>query len=160
MIKIDTVTISELVSIPWFKNCGQTPTGLSMSVRQLNNWIEVRAAAADLNWINATEEAQGQLTEYLSCKYPNDYQGIWNRLVREVRSNVDSTVVAKADAVAAEYNLGQAFVDAVKWDVLNAVMEISYKSKHPPCFFDKLLEIYRAGHYPCGLEDDGTIVIY
>ena len=131
-----------------------------MPIRQLNNWSEVRAAMADINWINATEEAQGQLTEYLSRKYPSDYQGVWNKLVREVRSKVDSTVAAKAEAVAAEHDLGQAFGDAVKWDVLNAVMEISYKSKNPPHFFDKLLEVYRAGHYPCGMEINGTIVIY
>ena len=161
MMKVDSAAVDELVNIPWFENCGRvTPAGFAAPVRQLANWREVRAAAADSRWTHSEEEAQGQLTSYLHDRHRSDYVGVWNKTVREVRPQVEATAGARATVLAAEYDLGQPFVDAVKWDVLHGVMEAIYRSKNPPRFFDRLMDVYRAGHYPCGLDDDGAIVIY
>jgi hypothetical protein len=160
MMNISPEAIDELNGIPWFSNCGKPNANLSSQHRQLSSWEEVRLACESPEWIEVTEEAQGALTEYLSEKYPADYQGVWNKLVRDARVQVDSTAGAKAAEVAIEQGLGNGFVDAVKWDVLNGIMEVTYKSKNPPVFFENLLNVYRLGHYPCGLDADGRLVFF
>lgn len=159
MIILDKDLINELGQFPWFENCGKPISETSFSYRQLENWEEVKDACAAANWLDATEEAQGELTEFLSSRHPSDYQGVWNRLAKEARGHVNTIVLPRAESVEASHNLGQSFIDAVKWEVLHGIMEISYSSKNPPGFFEKLMHVYRLGHYPCGLEDE-TLIVY
>lgn len=160
MIELDSSLIAELAAFPWFKNCGRPPDGVSFATRPLNGWNEVRRAAADPAWTDSVEEAQGQLTSYLSDRWPEDHQARWNVLVREARPSVAATAGAAAQALAERHDLGQPFIDTVDWDVLHGVMETTYSSRNPPMFFRRLMVAYRAGHVPCGLDDDGTVAVY
>jgi hypothetical protein len=154
---IDPQLLASLSFIPWFEQCGgSVGRPFTFRVRQLSDWSEVRAALSG-DWGNQTEEAQGRLTEYLSDRFPQLYQGVWNRLVREVRPQVESTVGIRAKALSLVNGLGQPFVDAATWDVLAGVMEMSYRAQNPPVFFSRLFDVYRAGHFPCGMEEDGTM---
>jgi hypothetical protein len=151
--------MSEISQIGWLNNCGNKPPRLSFSARQVGNWAAVKKAFSD-GWLERTEDAQGYLTEYLSVRHPASYQGVWNKLVREARQTVEMAVNARATQVGLESGLGDELKNAIKWDVLNAVMEVSYRSLNPPDFFARLLEIYRNGHLPCGMGDDGAILFY
>ena len=56
---------------------------------------------------------------------------------------------------AERQGLGKAFTDAVSWDVLAAVMEHAYRDcSGRPTLFLQLLQVYRAGHFPCGWSGD------
>ena len=156
-MKLDQQLLADLSRIPWFDKCGSLSGSFAFPVRQLSDWWEVKSAFSD-DWINQTDEAQGQLTEYLSSRHARFYQGIWSKLVKEARPCVEATAGVRALAVSSVNGLGKPFVDSVKWDVLNAVMEISYKTQNPPVFFSRLFDVYRAGHFPCGMDKDGTIL--
>ena len=158
-MNLDYKLIKELENFPWFQNCGNEIKGnLDFSVSKINNWDEFKIAFNDADWINLTEDANGNLTEYLSYKCPNEYQGVWNKMIKEARLSVASFLEPKAIAFSESNNLGNAFVDGVKWEVLNGIMEHSYLAKNPPLFFRKLLEIYKLGHCPCGFKSQAYVV--
>lgn len=158
-MKLDPVIMSELSQIGWLNSCGNEPPHLPFPARQVADWAAVKKAFGN-GWLERTQEAQGNLTEYLSVRHPASYQGIWNKLVREARPTVEMAVGTRATVVGLESSLGDELRHAINWDVLNAVMEVSYRSFNPPSFFGRLLEIYRKGHLPCGIGDDGAILFY
>lgn len=75
MMKLDPFLVDELYKIEWFKNCGK-PINFTFPSKQLESWEGVNLACSDPRWIEVTEEAQGQLTEYLSSRCPQSYQGV------------------------------------------------------------------------------------
>ena len=158
-MKISLKVINELKSVKWFSKCESPLEANIGQISQMNSWKEAEASCGDSSWINKTEDAQGQLTEYLSSKHPRDYQGVWNKLVQEATKHMNETVVPVIENFALEKGLGNDFVEAVKWDVLHAIMEESYASKNPPNFFRDLLEIYKSGHFPCGIDESGGVIV-
>jgi len=59
-------------------------------------------------------------------------------------------------------------IKSIGWDVVTALQEIAFSQFRIPQFHHRLLTIYHAGHFPCGisplnlndLKPDGTIQYY
>jgi len=158
-MKLNETLLTELNTIPWLERCGLEPTSLPFKVKQVSSWREALELCGN-EWGDETEEALEMLSEFMSSKHASAYQGVWNKRVRESRPSIEATAGAKAAEVAKKNGLSEKLVDLVKWDVLGAVMESSYASFSPPVFFTKLIEVYKTGHFPCGRDDDGCLLIY
>jgi hypothetical protein len=156
-MKLDQNIVSELSAIAWLSKCGQIAPPFSFSVTQVTNWKEARKSCKS-GWLDATERAQGDLSEYLALKHPEAYQKYWNQFADECRPLVRATAGASVSSFAEESNLK--LEDIVNWDILCAVMESSFASLKPPVFFSRLFEVYRAGHFPCGQKSDGSMVVF
>jgi hypothetical protein len=160
-MKLSSELIFCLSRVSWFNHCGRPiQSGVLNKFRQLTSWRQADLECTSTRWRDITENAQGELTVYLSTNYPEKYQGIWNRLLREAKPAVEQYAAARALEIAAENRVSKEFVDAVRWDVLCGIMEMSYKSCNPPVFFAQLLDVYKLGHFPCGIDEDGAVVLY
>lgn len=163
-MRIDQDILNRIKQINWFTNCGQT-LQKEIQIRYINvdNWKEAEQNYQDSNWENTTLAARNELTVFLHNKYRDQYSK-WNSLVKEARMFIEEEVIPKVEIYSEKNELDKVFIDCVKWDILNAIMESTYsKCNHGPAFFLELLNVYESGNFPCGWEGKwpkGSLIIY
>ena len=162
-MSIDLGIEERVARIPWFGRCGAVDELLiKLPSRLIPSWFEAEQCFLDPVWEQATAEAQGLLTEFLSSGFASAYQGRWNTQATEARDLVHRIVLPNAREWQTQHGISSAFVDCVEWDTLHAVMELSYAEFGPPEFFRQLLRVYEQGHFPCGWEGewpDGVLLV-
>jgi hypothetical protein len=163
-LKIDKEILDRINKINWFENCGKSlKIELSIDIVYINSWEEAKEHYHDENWESATLEARNELTSFLQKNYRSQYV-LWNKLVKEAKEFLDKQVVPKIELQREKNDLDQLFLECVKWDILNAIMEHTYlKSSDGPVFFLELLKVYESGNFPCGWKGKwpkGTLLVY
>lgn len=163
-MNIDNEILDRIRRIKWFKNCGRkTKYDINFEIVYVNTWEQAKSYYSELVWEDTTLEAHNRLTEFLHSKYRNEYSK-WNSLIKETKLFIEKEVTPILEILKEENGLDQIFIDCVKWDIIGAIMEESYrKCKNRPTFFLTLLSIYEGGNYPCGWEGewpDGNLVVF
>ena len=148
------VEISDLKDVAWLSNCGGPLPSFELPAIRAASWREADVSCSSKEWQRTTEEAAGDVTSHLTLKHPSRYQGVWNKLVRELRPKIEAAIVPTLLEVQAQEKFSDQVVACIKYDVLLAVMTSHYADCKPPIFFLKLFEVYRSGHFPCGWEGD------
>jgi len=162
-MQLDSEIFQRLAKIRWFSKCGQKPEG-NFGFDNLEiaaNWEVAKGYLTSLNWENATLEARNKITEKLSSKYQNEFQ-YWNKLTNEARDRLTKEIMPQIIAFQEHNVLPDRFNKCVRWDILAAVMETTYKRCLSPGFFSKLLAIYEDGHFPCGWRGEwpqGNVIL-
>jgi len=152
-------------STKWFVHCGKPLSlDLTMPVHQTGNWHDAVRHCKSPEWEFAELEAQNQLTLWLHNNQPEEYEH-WNQLVEEHKNNFLTPLLQQTIApIQVRMDLPSCVIDSVSWDLLGALMENSYLSTgHRAYFFLELLQVYEAGHFPCGWEGgwpEGRLVVY
>ena len=168
VIELDRAVYEGLLGCPWFSSCGlpEIPD-VGLAVRPIQDASIAMASLASASWRDARTHAQGELTGYLAKNDYSTYGTHWNKLARE-SEELDRTLRSKvADSLVAR-GLERHFAQSVLVDVGRAVLEISFRKrfKRAPVFFERLLEVYRAGHVPCGWDGEldvwpqGTLLVH
>ncbi|TCS37742.1 hypothetical protein EDC30_10334 [Paucimonas lemoignei] len=148
---VDKTELDRLKTIDWLSKCGQSiGRNYPLPYVAVSSWEEANRLCTEPSWEAVTEEARSELTEYLSMRFPTKYQGVWNKVVRELRPYIDEIVVPKLKARQQEVNFGDGVIDCIKWDVLHALMTAHYAVCSPPSFYRDLWVVYEDGHFPCG----------
>ncbi|OKQ00009.1 hypothetical protein [Paenibacillus sp. P46E] len=165
-MKINRRIFERIDNIKWFANCGVpiNGEGVNQNTVQVNSWEQAQIWYSDVNWENTTLEARNTLTEFLHSRYPNKYLE-WNNTVRDAKRYIESSLSSRLQSYREQNDLDNVFVDCVKWDVLNAIMECAYSEcKKLPVFFLDLLLVYENGNFPCGWDgeypNNGKLVVY
>lgn len=163
-MKIDEKVLGVIRQIDWFHNCGNAlKNDIIFSCSYVENWNEAQLNYHSSIWENTTLEARNALTVFLHDKHRDQYLN-WNHLAKEARGFLEEEIVPKIELYKEKNNLDNVFIDSVKWDVLNAIMEKSYKKhRNSPVFFSELLTVYESGNFPCGWDGEwpkGKLVIY
>lgn len=165
-MKINKQIFERINNIKWFVNCGTSITegNINRNVVQVNSWEQAQIWYSDVNWENTTLEARNTLTEFLHNRFPNKYLE-WNSTVRDAKDYVETTLSTKLQTYREQNNIDNVFVDCVKWDILNAIVEFAYSDcKKIPIFFLDLLLVYENGKFPCGWNgeypNNGELVVY
>ena len=162
---MDEILAQQLESIDWFKNGGAPFVfDVPFPIEAVFSLSEALERCADPLWEDCTLEARNRLTAFLHKNYPEAYLD-WNMITAQAKERV---VLPLSKGVwrsfAKQNNCGDSFIHSVQWDVLTAIMEHEYKScAGRPCFFQDLLKIYKAGHFPCGWEGNwptGRLVVW
>jgi hypothetical protein len=117
----------------------------------------------DLNLFNHLLDTCDSDQAILHYKF-RDKLAFWNELVDDAKVFINSEVEPHIKFAKEKFNLDQRFVDSVRWDILNAIMEDSYaKCNYKGHFFHDLLSVYESGNFPCvwkGKWPKGTLLIY
>jgi hypothetical protein len=156
---------SRLRRIKWFCNCGEPLTvKLTAPVRQVPNWQRAIESSRSTDWENAKLEAYNQLTGWLAENVPREFKN-WNKLVKKFKATVIHPVVEpQVLAVFRLQKIDERIVTSVTYTTLGAVMENAYlHTGHKAFFFLELLEIYEAGHFPCGWRGEwpaGQLLVF
>jgi hypothetical protein len=149
---VDEAFAREMEFVKWFSQCGQPLTlNMPFPVTQVGDWTEAIEQCSDQRWEETTLEARNRLTAFLFTHHRDAYSA-WNTITDTVKERVITPLVDRVwQPFAERHRLGKAFVDCVSWDVLAGMMEHEYRCcSGRPMFFLHLLQVYRAGHFPCG----------
>jgi len=156
---------ARLFAIDWFSRCGQPISlDLTMEVEQIGMWPEAVESFGGVDWENVQLEAQNQLTMWLHQNARRRYQ-TWNEIVDAHKATIIEPLtrdrwVPFQDASGLDVQ----FIHGVQWDILGALMENSFFDTGHQCyFFFELLQVYEAGHFPCGWRGEwpgGSLVVY
>jgi hypothetical protein len=157
-MKISQLAIDRLNKINWFVNLGVATT-LPSVIQAHSLSLFIKGLNSD-EWENATLEAGNEITGYLAKKHTNKYQ-CWNSLVKEAKKIVENDIIPKITFPEFEKT---SMIENLKWDLVNYLLEDAYSSLlQEPFFFGGLINIYEAGHMPCGWSGTwpaGKLVIY
>lgn len=149
---MDKSFVRELHNIAWFSACGQPfAVPLPFSAEQVSSWEQAITLCSSQAWEDVTLDARNRLTEFLHSRHRDEYQR-WNGIAVSAKELVISSLCDTSWRPFAESrSFPKSFLDSASWDVLGAVMEHEYRNcKGRPDFFLQLLQVYRAGHFPCG----------
>lgn len=157
-MKISQLAKYRLNNINWLVNFGVATTlpgviqaqSLSLFIKELNSD----------EWEGTTLVVGNKITDYLAKKHTNKYQH-WNSLVKEAKNVVGNDIIPKI--IFPESEKGS-MTENLKWDLVNYLLEDAYSTfLQEPFFFDGLINVYEAGHMPCGWSGTwpaGKLVIY
>ena len=156
---------SRLARIRWFANCGQAcPVDLTVGIKRVTNWTQALSLCASHAWSEVELAAQNQLTEYLHWNDHENYQS-WNRFLEDRNLAVlDPLLREHIQPFQASHALPDCFLQGVRSDIRGALMEEMYAgSGYAGNFFNELLMVYEAGHFPCGWVGEwpeGKLCVY
>ncbi|WP_409308726.1 hypothetical protein [Pectobacterium sp. B1J-3] len=157
-MKISRLAVDRLLQINWFSHVGDVVQ--QPDVRAVKNEYDFIKIINNIKWENTSLAAGNEMTGFLAKKFPNEYH-YWNTLVRESKVILDSEIIP---AMPEDVIANNIILNNVKWDLVNYLMESTYKDKLKcPLFFDSLICVYEAGHIPCGWEGEwpeGKLVVY
>ncbi len=151
--------------IDWFASCGSPlSVDLTMGIDSVDSWSDAMKECESDNWETATLEARNQLTIFLSKHHRDKYRN-WNNISREHKDALVNTLVDDLIRPFQEQRgLSVSLVHSVQWNVLAALMELSYIEYNHQCFFfHELFMVYESGHLPCGWHGEwpnGSLVVY
>jgi hypothetical protein len=119
-------------------------------------------------WADVRTEAKGELTGYLAKRHYEHYGGSWNNLARMSRQLIEQSVTVRLKSSLPGSLLTPDLLKSIIYDLVLASLEISFRRRFlkAPVFFERLLEVYRTGHLPCGWSGDyilaksGSLIVY
>lgn len=141
---------SRVGAVDWFTHCGEPVTlDLTMPIDPVRSWPE---AAVELRaWQNVEIKAGNQLSIWLDNNHCDEYHKWDDVTMVHKREVVDPLTEQKLISFQQEHQLSSEVVHCVQWDILGALMENVYIGLGHQCFFFlELLQVYEAGHFPCG----------
>lgn len=144
--------IENLQTIHWFANCGKgcTLSEFPITIQPIYSIDDCKESISSLGWENTTLEARNRLTIFLHKNNMDDYRQ-WNKVTDYYKENFDQ--LTKVIKEYANINgFGKEVIDDISWNILGAAMENHYLSvnKKIPIFFKYMMDVYAAGHIPCG----------
>ena len=116
------------------------------------SWESALSSLASSEWESFTQDAQGELTSWLTSKAPHRYQDVWNSKVKVLRAEVEQVV---DELFLAEPRLGTSedVRAALQWDLLLACIDSDYADlANRPKLPAMIRDCYLAGHLPCGYD--------
>jgi hypothetical protein len=155
---------ARLREVQWLSRVGiPTPLVLPFSYRFVSDVVTAADAIAQPDWEDWTLERGNDTTSFLSKRFPSR-DASWNLVVRTAKEFMQSELEPRLlPALSSALPGSKAAVDAVRWDVVSALMEAAYADCHPPLFFTHLIAVYEAGHLPVGWDassEPGTLLVY
>ncbi len=165
-MKIDSEILSIINEIPWFEKCGNRTEILLNYKYKFVTEKEMIQPLSGIKWDNLENDEFNKLYDWFrTSAICLDLE----RSVREIRKEempkFDLLVKDKIKKVFV--NEQKLVLDSFHYDLLMIIMKLTiskrFSSNDEPYFYNELLEIYKAGHFPCGWRGsypEGTILIY
>lgn len=162
-VKVQEIIV-RLNEIQWFSNCGKEYNcDLSLRVSQVFSWDEASSHCQNIIWENVQLEAKNLLTQWLHLNKNDQYQD-WNKHIVSFKQSILPKLEKSWLEAQVELGLPDVVLTSMQWDILSVLMEQSYQATgHNTFFFTELLNIYEAGHFPCGWSGDwpsGKLLVF
>lgn len=154
--------IHELLALDWFSSCGtqENPQFILVSKEQALRNISSK------EWECIVLAYRGMVTEALStreCLGRGKEYRCWNDLTQKFRQKYAERFRNLWDNRLRSNGLdANDFLDALRFAVTALVVVYAYgKIVEIPPFFSQMLDAVRAGHYPCGYDQEiGKMLVY
>jgi len=153
---------NRIARVSWFAHCGEPAYfSFNFGVTKVAMWDEARRYYLDDSWKYAQTEVLNSLRQHLQPRHMDRYCE-WNKIAKEVRSFLEDEVMPSVRQVARTKGISDDVPRRVFSDLGAACFENAYGDLGPPIYAMKLLEVYEAGHFPCGwigLWPEGELVV-
>ncbi|MBC2580551.1 hypothetical protein [Clostridium sp. DJ247] len=161
---VENEIIERIKKVNWFSNCGgKLEKSIKYEITYISNWKKAIKQSQGKYWEEITQEVENELTEFLFHNHPEKYHGEWNKIVREGKKILEEYVVPYVSNYIQKNELTKVILDNVKWDILGAIMEYTYRNEKEPAFYMELLKVYEAGNFPCGWKGswpEGKLIVF
>lgn len=129
-----------LATVEWFSRCGiESDVSRESAIKSISS----------ADWEEFTLERRNDITAHLATAHWNR-EHEWNKITKGVRGYTDAEVFPRMIEAATAQGFPDKVVRQVQWDVCSFIQEEIYASWRVPRFFNRLADIYREGHLPCG----------
>lgn len=110
-------------------------------------WKDIQHGMNQFSWDNFTLERRGDMTVWLSKKYPSRFSE-WNRKVKELKALAIEHVKNMTEEQAIDNDLAT----YLRWDFMHLLIEKSYSDlKNLPSFYNiHILPLYKENKVPYG----------
>jgi len=129
-----------LATVDWFSQCGiESDVPRESAIKLISS----------PDWEDFTLERRNDITAHLATAHRNR-EHEWNKVAKGVMGYCEAEIFPRMIEAATAQGFPDAVVRQVQWDVCSFVQEEIYASWRVPRFFNRLADIYRVGHLPCG----------
>lgn len=146
-------TVQALLDAPLLLHCGETGDYPAFGLHQWVDKAQAEQSGLSQEWEHYSQARSHDLTSHLLRRARSQSDANWNQYTRQFREAWDEILRPKVAYGFARSKLHHELEAAVHWDMLNIVMLDSFIAFRPPLFFNRLKEVYLAGHFPCGIKD-------
>lgn len=165
-MKIGKNILTIVHDIPWFTNCGKR-TEISLDFRyEFINKSDMFKSISGIKWDNIENEEFNKLYDWFRT---SSICLDWEKTVKSIRNeNIPELDKSVLEIINETFGKNSKLViDSFHYDLLMIIMKLTiekkYFSEHEPMFFNNILAVYQAGHFPCGWcgeYPEGEILIY
>ena len=142
--------------------CGKKDD-LGFDVEYVDSETKAKKMINSIKWENMYLEVSGDFTEFLSRNHKDIFNKNWNGVVRQIKSNYMNEIQTKVEMNWKDEKTKQRVIDDVQFNILTLFMLDYYSDYYQSEFFDRMLKIYLAGHFPCGWSGEypkGKFLVY
>lgn len=150
---------NKLYQCNWLENCSTTENAdYHFEVVFTNNPKKAVKGITSVKWEKFCLEKRGDFTAYLFQNHRQEYNELWNKTVREIKSSIFPPIESKIKAVLENRDLPEDILHDILFNLITILMIDFYSCDFKTEFFDNLLIVYLSGHLPCGMEGEKLIV--
>jgi hypothetical protein len=153
--------LRSLEDIEWFANAGvhEDVAGLE-GVIWVDSLDEAVSHATSSPWQFQRMDAKNLMSRQVMGAGTEHFRE-YSRVQQEIHGRASELVSRKAARVIAEHGLGDDFKRSVTWDILVGALECELSDWVDPGLAGVILEIYRLGYLPCGMDQDsGELMVF
>jgi hypothetical protein len=145
----DSTLVERIGRIPWLARVSirESISAGSWPTEQLMDYADSRALMQA--WYVEGNRALGDLQHFFFKNAP-EHDASWNEYIEEANAVIRTNVRPHSRAALQAGNYEKLHCNLVADDVKIALIEIQFRHLGTPRFFENLLEVYEAGHLPCG----------
>lgn len=161
-MKLKKEFVDAILNCQWLYRCGRVDN-FEFAVQYLNSKRDVEKNINGIKWENLCIDRRGDFTTYLFKNHKLEYNKNWNDEVREIKEKYIPMISEKVSIALTNNGMMSNILNDINMNILSIFM-LEYYSEYYSCdFYNKMLEIYLAGHLPCGWAGEypnGKFVVY
>lgn len=161
-MKLKKEFVDTILNCQWLYRCGRVDN-FEFDVQYLISKSDVEKNINGIKWENLCIDRRGDFTTYLFKNHKLEYNKNWNDEVREIKEKYIPMISEKVSIALTNNGMVSNILNGINMNLLSIFM-LEYFSEYYSCdFYNKMLEIYLAGHLPCGWAGEypnGKFVVY
>jgi hypothetical protein len=151
-------TVARFAHVPWVSSTGQPlPEFLANFCAPVSSLDEARAMLGSPGWEEWSLSNHNTLTQYLDDRHHQRYQD-WRAISGQAKEIYGRRETAINQGLADAGFTHEVHRDAVRWDVVAALVCAGFADCRPPQEVLRLLDVYTAGHVPIGFDGHRVLV--
>ena len=89
-----------------------------------------------------------------------DYNKFWNKQIRSIKTEFLPQIEDKIAIAIRKKGMKESVLKDIKFNLLTLFMLDFYSDYYSDSFFENMLQIYLAGHFPCGWNEKDGFIVY
>ena len=151
-------TAARLSEVRWAASAGQAlPETLAAFCTPVGSLDEARAILGSPEWEEWSLAQHNALTQFLDDRHHQRYQD-WRAISGPAKELHGQWQPAITQGLADAGFTDEVHRDAVRWDVVAALVCAGFADCRPPQDLIRLLDVYTAGHVPVGFDGHRMLV--